>query len=551
MVGHLLKPPHSADPTRSDKNGMDALRMAATFAKDPEIFDWLLAHGNIEIDRVDGVGHTALHAAALASNVVAVKRLINKGAHPNMFDKYGLSPLHLAAHYRDGNPIIDLLLEAQKVKGMGGGVDDPNDLGVTALHYAALYSNEITAEHLIQKGADPNRRANDGRTPLHMAVRYAKDMNIIDVLLKNVKNEAINTNDAATILASAKMNEHGLDDQIVARLKAKGIVGIDESQKPKINVEMIRLPIKTRRNIGTKRYGENGMNLLHVVSFSAKTTDVIDAVLETGEFDINGINNDGNTPLYYAMLGKNPTIIVAHLLQKGADPNVADKYGFMPLNMAVFSAKDVRLVELLLNHPDVDVNYLDNLGRNALDYAKDNKHGHGERIANLLKAKGAVERENKPDAMALDHAIKDSNVRMIRELINKGLKISTEKWGESKMNALHSASFHAKTTDVIDVILETGEFDINGGDNDGITPLHYALLGLYPKRNVPHLIQLGADPNVADKNGVTPLKMATRNAESMHLIELLLLNREPVGVGYCDKQEYYFYPTSNVCRVNS
>jgi ankyrin repeat protein len=550
MVGHLLKPPHSADPTRSDKDGMDALRMAATFAKDPEILDLLLAHGNIEIDRVDGVGHTALHAAALASNVVAVKRLINKGAHPNMFDQDGLSPLHLAAHQRDGNPIIDLLLEAQKVKGMGD-VNDQDERGWTTFHYAALASNEITAEHLIQNGADLNRRANDGNTPLHFAATFAKNMKIIDVLLKNVKNEDINTNDAKAILASAKRNMHGLGDQIVARLKAKGIVGMEESQKPEMDVEMIRLLIKSERNIGTKTFGESGMNLLHVVSFDAKTTDVIDAVLETGEFDINGGDNDGQTPLRYAMKGKNPTIIVAHLLQKGADPNVADKYGLMPLNVAVFSAKDVRLVELLLNHPDVDVNYLDNSGLNALYYAKGNKHGHGERIANLLKAKGAVERENKPDAMALDHAIKDSNVRMIRELINKGLKISTEKWGESRMNALHSASFHAKTTDVIDVILETGEFDINGGDNDGITPLHYALLGLYPKRNVPHLIQLGADPNVADKNGVTPLKMATRNAESMHLIELLLLNREPVGVGYCDKQEYYFYPTSNVCRVNS
>ncbi|XP_046649266.1 serine/threonine-protein phosphatase 6 regulatory ankyrin repeat subunit B-like [Daphnia pulicaria] len=377
-------------------------------------------------------------------------------------------------------------------------------------------------------------------------------MKIIDVLLKNVKNEDINTNDAATIFASAKRNMHGLGDQIVARLKAKGIVGIDESQKPEMDVEMIRLLIKSERNIGTKTFGETEMNLLHVVAFDAKTTDVIDAVLETGEFDINGGDNDGQTPLQYAMQGKNPTIIVAHLLQKGADPNVADKYGFMPLTMAVFSAKDVHMVELLLNHPDVDVNYLDNWGRNALDYAEGNKHGHGERIANLLKAKGAMKRENKPDARArgLDRVIKDSNVRMIRELINKGLKISAEKWGESKMNALHVASFHAKTTDLIDVILETGEFDINGGDNDGLTPLHHALLGLYPKRNVAHLIQLGADPNVADKNGVTPLKMAARNAESMHLIELLLLNREAVGVGYCDKQEYYFYPT-NVCFVNS
>ncbi|EFX67179.1 hypothetical protein DAPPUDRAFT_331336 [Daphnia pulex] len=200
------------------------------------------------------------------------------------------------------------------------------------------------------------------------------------------------------------------------------------------------------------------------------------------------------------------------------------------------------LDEEIINHPDVDVNYLDDWESNALDYAKGNKHGHGERIANLLKAKGAVKREDKPDAMArvLDRAVKDSNEELIRALIKNGLKISTEKWGE-RMNLLHSASFHAKTTDLIDVLLETGEFDINGGDNDGNTPLHYAVAGLDPKRNVAHLIQLGADPNVADKNGVTALTMAAKNAESMHLIELLLLNREAVGVGYCDKQEYYFY----------
>jgi hypothetical protein len=58
-------------------------------------------------------------------------------------------------------------------------------------------------------------------------------------------------------------------------------------------------------------------------------------------------------------------------------------------------------IELLLNHPDVDVNCLDNAGRNALDYAMNNKKGHGERIANLLKKKSAAERENKQDAKVI------------------------------------------------------------------------------------------------------------------------------------------------------
>jgi ankyrin repeat protein len=44
---------------------------------------------------------------------------------------------------------------------------------------------------------------------------------------------------------------------------------------------------------------------------------------------------------------------------------------------------------------------------------------------------------------------------------------------------------------------------------------------------------MGADPGIADKNGVTPLHMAARNAESMDLIELLL-NTEAVDVNCVD-----------------
>jgi hypothetical protein len=44
--------------------------------------------------------------------------------------------------------------------------------------------------------------------------------------------------------------------------------------------------------------------------------------------------------------------------------------------------------ELLLNHEEVDVNYLNKSWRNALDCAKYNKHGQREGIANRLKEKG-------------------------------------------------------------------------------------------------------------------------------------------------------------------
>ena len=109
-------------------------------------------------------------------------------------------------------------------------------------------------------------------------------------------------------------------------------------------------------------------------------------------------------------------------------------------------------------------------------------------------------------ALIIRSAIEDSDVQRVRKLIETGVDISQAKWGR-KANALHVASRYAKTTELIDVILETGQFDINGVDNDGETPLHYAING----RNNPitiarHLIQKGADPEIANKNGITPLQ---------------------------------------------
>jgi ankyrin repeat protein len=119
-------------------------------------------------------------------------------------------------------------------------------------------------------------------------------------------------------------------------------------------------------------------------------------------------------------------------------------------------------------------------------------------------------------------AIEDSDVQRVRKLIETGVDISQAKWGR-KANALHVASQYAKTTELIDVILETGQFDINGVDNDGETPLHYAINGRNPTI-ARHLIQMGADPKIANYNGITPLE-----SKAMDLIELITNSYRSLG----------------------
>jgi ankyrin repeat protein len=348
------------------------------------------------------------------------------------------------------------------------------------------------------------------------------------------------------------------------------------------NVDWVRNLLERGANPTIRN--EDGFTPFHVAVINHTDPEILNLLLESGKVDINETapivrfrnycNYDHNkcghgmTALHMAVKESN-TVAADFLLTRGADPNVTTKNGFTPLHVAAVYAKGSMTVQLLVNHKDVDVNYLNNEGYSALDYAEYNEHGFGERIANLLKEKGAVGRENRlpkgnietknpeisleklvnytssnaadeiesvlsdatvpiEDKIArineehLISVIIDSDVETLRLLLKNGADINSAR-GKYGMNALHVASLKGKTTDLIDVILETEKFDINGVDSGGDTPLHYAImLGSNSARNAPHLIRLGADPNVSNKTRVTPLHLAAKNEETAELIDIIL-----------------------------
>ncbi len=163
------------------------------------------------------------------------------------------------------------------------------------------------------------------------------------------------------------------------------------------DAESVRLLLTNGAHVTALTWGKFGANALHVASLEAKTTNVIDAILETGNFNINGFDNNGWTPLHYAIKRPDPvnTIIFRRLIGMGANPNIADENGVTPLHMGAIHAKSMDLIdELLLKVKTgaVDVNCVDDNGSTPLAYARANKHGLGQKIIDRLMEYGAKEK---------------------------------------------------------------------------------------------------------------------------------------------------------------
>lgn len=85
-------------------------------------------------------------------------------------------------------------------------IDLRNEDGSTALHKAAAYGDSDVVRRLLAAGADVNARDNDGRTPLHLAVRHAhcfRAESVVSLLVQAGASGFAACNYGATPLESA------------------------------------------------------------------------------------------------------------------------------------------------------------------------------------------------------------------------------------------------------------------------------------------------------------------------------------------------------------
>ena len=207
--------------------------------------------------------------------------------------------------------------------------------------------------------------------------------------------------------------------------------------------------------------------------------EVVRILLEAGG-DINGRNDNGETPLYWATVwGQQHSVVI--LLDHGADPNIADTDGSTPLMNAAYRGP-VSIIELLLAS-GAALETKNKRGRSALGTAFFT--GRVEVARCLIEHGAAV------DGTALHEAVKQQSETLVRLILARNVDVNARDLdGRTPL-------FSASSSGMIKLLVEHGA-DVNVVDNKGVSVVTER--SKWSAEQVQTLVDLGADLNMGDKD---------------------------------------------------
>lgn len=323
-----------ADPEAKGKN----LRTPLHLVKDSDVADALLSHRAL-VDSQGDRGETPLQAVA--------GRAINDDG-----------PSLMLRRQVDKKKALSGLKIAETLIAHGADVNKPASGGATPLHVAARVGNVPMAHLLLDHGANPNapgtetgRDARFSYSPLGYAVSLPDSTEMAELLLSRGAHLDGFASDSPLLTAASSDNVDGVKF-LLARganpnsslVKTKQTALFLAAEHGDRRAEVIEALLKK----GARPNDQDiyGRTALHTAA-SVNAVRVISLLLAKGA-DIEA-GASGLTALHYALLYKRDANkeAVALLLKKGANPNAKTERGETPLSLAKGAAA---VTELLVTH---------------------------------------------------------------------------------------------------------------------------------------------------------------------------------------------------------
>lgn len=314
---------------------------------------------------------TLLHKAVHYARADIATLLLSHGADANLTFN-GRAPLQIAieSEYigKDRTPNSLKNFRKQRLATVrtlikhGADIAYVNEAGEQALHIAAKLGYAELVEELLKQGAELEAAVeetdkatnNIARTPLIMAVRYAKDKMTIHLLLNSGANP--NRIDLVTGLTPLQLVVNCQDEKVqIDHLKL-----------------LIQLLLKYKADINQRSEDENQQTALHLAVIqrqlpliellvaqgadlsikNAKKIMPIALAAKQGDADLvkflheKGCDLYQSKALFYAANCQQSSAALEYLLDTGIDINMPDRNGYTPLFSAIsaYSLKNVKLL---------------------------------------------------------------------------------------------------------------------------------------------------------------------------------------------------------------
>ncbi len=471
----------NANPNCRNRDNNTPLLLAAANGH-LRIVEYLLDNGASIEDR-NNKGDTALHAAAENGHVAVVELLLDNKADIESANGEDYEPLLLAAE--NGRlSVVKLLIEN------GANIRATNRYGSSALILASRFGYEDIVEHLLKKVKPPyvNQTDNSDRTALILAARYG-NRDIVELLLANGAHITLGTESAEP--AKAELN---------SKLMHAVLEGNSEEVKKLINE-------KADINAVTPT-DDRPLTLAAALG----RDEVVRLLLEAGA-DVNAKGGWQSTALKWAALNGHRKVVEL-LLSKGSDVDARDRDGATPLMYAA-TAGHKEVLDVLLSH-GARVELRSEAGNTALILAAE--EAQPEIVELLLKRGARIDDPNADGETALyvvcadTKAKKEAERRKIVELLlRNGAEINAKT--DKHDTALHAAAKNGYA-DIARLLIANGAVVDARNKYKGFTPLMFAVRNA--KVDVARLLlDNGAKPDIEDREGITPHKIASGVGQEM------------------------------------
>lgn len=389
----------------------------------------------------------------------------------------------------------------------------------TILMCATKYANcKIMQQVLNVKDDEGNRRADinsqdmNGDTALSIAAKAGDDEKIL-LLLKNSADVELAkkkvSGEALTKLEKSYQQVRKATTDFVFAMNMRNISrakSLLKNTPVDVNMSVITNPI----------FGTSSTALISAAH--PGNEEILKLLLKYPSIDVNVRDNKGGTALSYAVRWTQG--LKKEHLQK-------------PAVMSIFDFHQKPIVELLLKHPNIDVNMEDNNKLTPLMHAT--LLGRTKTVELLLKHKDIeINKKGNLDCTALMMAAAFGQPEIVKLLISQpGININLK--NQDGATALHQAVMNGHE-DVVKLLLEHLNIDVNAKSNDGFTVLISAagngrkgivkLLLKHPKINV----------NEQENTGFTALLNAATNGHTE--IVKMLLEYPKTNVNLWEKHRY-------------